>query len=73
MATIKEQIAAYIARQSQGQQGAKTCCKCGVPLRETVTGNRPTDHGCMCSDCYYDALGEIIEQHPIVSARAHRG
>ena len=49
------------------------CCKCEVKLQETVTGKRPTPDGPACSDCYYDGLGEEIEQHPLGSAGIRRG
>ena len=48
--------------------GVDSCSSCGIPLQETVTGNRPygpDQH--VCSDCYFDELGREIEQHPISS------
>lgn len=49
------------------------CCECGVLLQETITGKRKTPKGEACSDCYYELLGELIEQHPIVTAGIRRG
>ena len=49
------------------------CCYCDVLLQETITGKRPTPNGEACSDCYYEKLGEGVEQHPIVSGRVRRG
>lgn len=49
------------------------CCNCDVELQETITGKRSTPKGEACSDCYYELLGELIEQHPIVSAGFRRG
>ena len=49
------------------------CAHCGVALQETITGKRPTPDGDACSDCYYEELGELIEQHPIVSGGNRRG
>ena len=49
------------------------CCYCNVLLQETITGKRKTPGGEACSDCYYEKLGEGVEQHPIVSGRVRRG
>ena len=49
------------------------CCKCKVELQETITGKRTTPNGEACSDCYYEEIGELIEQNPIVSAGFRRG
>lgn len=51
----------------------ESCCKCGVALQETITGKRRTPKGDACSDCFYDLLGEAVEQHPIASAGKRRG
>ena len=73
METISAQIRAYEERQKAKGKTVKKCASCGRVLQETVTGNRPTDQGAMCSDCYYNDLGEAIERHPLVSPRAPRG
>jgi hypothetical protein len=49
------------------------CCQCGVLLQETITGKRKTPDGEACSDCYYEQLGDLVEQHPVVSGRVRRG
>jgi hypothetical protein len=49
------------------------CAVCSILLQETITGKRRTEHGDVCSDCYYEVLGEVIDEHPIVSARVRRG
>lgn len=49
------------------------CARCRVTLHETTTGNRLTDAGCMCSDCYYAELGKEIEEHPLGVPRKRRG
>ena len=54
-------------------QFQSTCAYCGIPLQETITGNRKTPKGRACSDCYYEQIGEGIEQHPIVSGKVRRG
>lgn len=51
----------------------QTCPYCRVVLQETITGKRPTPKGSACSDCYYEQLGNVVEQHPIVTARVRRG
>ena len=49
------------------------CCRCGVELQETITGKRSIPNGEACSDCYYEELGKLVEQHPLVSAGFRRG
>ena len=49
------------------------CCNCDVELHESITGKRTTPEGEACSDCYYQLLGELVEEHPIVSAGLRRG
>jgi hypothetical protein len=73
MPTISEYLAQYKERQMAKAQTGKVCAICGRLLQETITGSRSTDDGSVCSDCYYDQVGDVIEQHPIVSARAIRG
>lgn len=52
---------------------APSCPYCKVDLQETITGKRPTPRGSACSDCYHEQVGELVEQHPIVTARVRRG
>ncbi len=70
--TLKELIAdrSKLAMLDGDQQH---CCSCGILLLETITGKRKTPEGEACSDCYYDQVGDLIEQYPIVSGRLHRG
>ena len=49
------------------------CYYCGVLLQETITGKRRDGNHEVCSDCYYEKLGEAVEDHPIVSGRVRRG
>ena len=65
-------LEAYEKRQ-QARKGVCSCAECGRELRETITGNRRLDDKFVCSDCYYEKLGEMIEQNPIVGPRALRG
>ncbi len=39
--------------------------ECNRILSGTVTGREKGPNGHVCSDCYYDSLGEIVESHPI--------
>jgi hypothetical protein len=50
--------------------GVITCKRCGVPLQESVTGNRPDQ---TCSDCYFEQFGEELDKHPIALLRVTRG
>jgi hypothetical protein len=54
-------------------QTQSACAYCGVLLQEAITGSRKTPHGQACSDCYYEQIGEGIEQHPAVSGKVRRG
>ena len=49
------------------------CCYCGVLLQETITGRECAPKGEACIDCYYEELGEGVEQHPVVTGRVRRG
>ena len=49
------------------------CCSCQVVLQETITGKRKTSGGFACSDCYYEQLGNEIEQYPIGAGGVRRG
>jgi len=50
----------------KGDICAGTCKK---EIRTAITGRHQISKGDMCSDCYYDALGALVEQHPILSPR----
>ncbi|MGU3452420.1 hypothetical protein [Methylobacterium sp. 391_Methyba4] len=55
-------------------QGVFACSDCGIPLQETVTGNRPCGDGKhLCSDCFYEEFGREIDAHPIATLRVLRG
>ncbi|MGA2801900.1 MAG: hypothetical protein ABSE97_05965 [Verrucomicrobiota bacterium] len=54
-------------------QAQEYCAYCGIVLRESITGKRKVPKGQACSDCYYEQIGEGIEQHPIVSGKVRRG
>jgi len=56
-----------------GLANGSTCKGCGIVLQETKTGCRWTSEGSFCSDCYFDRLGDAVEQHPIATASIRRG
>jgi hypothetical protein len=58
-----------LLQKKTGQQ----CVSCGILLQESITGRRKTCDGDVCSDCYYEKVGEVIDQHPITSGRVRRG
>lgn len=53
--------------------GVQRCAECNTPLQETVTGNRFTHKGHVCSDCYFNMLGEELDRNPLFMPRAVRG
>lgn len=53
------------------------CGKCCVALQESVTGCRLTKDAAglasyVCSDCYFDELGDFVDAHPIAMPRRRR-
>jgi hypothetical protein len=60
-------------RISELRPHIEECQVCGKTLQETITGKHETAKGVLCSDHYYEMLGEGIEAHPIVSGGARRG
>lgn len=38
---------------------------CNVILQETITGNRQVGEEHVCSDCYFEDFGKMIDQRPI--------
>jgi hypothetical protein len=53
----------------------KPCFVCKIPLQETLTGKHHVGNGhdCMCSDCYFDGLGAVIDASPVSAGRVRRG
>lgn len=47
------------------------CIGCGGDIR-AITGRHKVLGGFMDDDCYYEALGAIVEKHPIVTAGIRR-
>jgi len=48
------------------------CAKCNVVLQETITGNRRVGNDRVCSDCYFDDFGRLIDERPIGVPHARR-
>jgi Zn-finger nucleic acid-binding protein len=48
------------------------CQACSVSLQETITGRVKVDQGYVCRGCYYDGLGDLVEDHPIFMPRPVR-
>jgi len=67
-----EQVERILARyQEKGARRPEvsSCAYCKTWLQESVTGSRPTADGNVCSDCYFEAWGDLVEQHPISSPK----
>jgi hypothetical protein len=58
----------------QHRKGGKVtkCVSCDIQLQESTTGNRPTEQGPMCSESFYQAVGEIIDDRPLGVPHARR-
>ena len=54
--------------------GVEICRSCETPLQESRTGcYQCADGSHVCNRCYYRALGEEIDNHPVGAARPVRG
>ena len=80
MGLIKaDQYAAMRRREQSGEQGvffatALGCGNCKITLQESQTGCRHVAGNIyLCSDCYFDSLGDALEAQPILPPRVrHR-
>ena len=65
----------FLERMKHGKIHIKAdkCAIGGEELHTTITGRNRTQDGDVCDDHYFDALGKIIEKHPIVTPRIRRG
>jgi hypothetical protein len=43
----------------------QSCKRCKQPLQETVTGCRKAGKNHVCSDCYFEGIGKVLEEHPL--------
>lgn len=41
------------------------CNKCGITIQEFLTGKHDVEVGVYCDECFFDELGEVVENHPI--------
>lgn len=72
--TLAHYLATAQERDAVANKNIEACRTCATPLQETIVGYRPTDDGTLCSDCYFDAISEKIDEHPIgrpIPAVAH--
>jgi hypothetical protein len=49
-----------------------TCANCGVPIQEFLTGRKSVHAGTYCNNCFYDAMGALIEAAPVGASGASR-
>lgn len=50
-----------------------TCAKCPAELDPDVTGYEPlADGSVLCSDCFYEAMGDEIDRQPITTPQTSR-
>ena len=66
-----EQVERILARYDERAKHAplSSCAACHTWLQESVTGCRPSPEGPVCSDCYFELLGALVEEHPITSPK----
>ena len=49
------------------------CARCGAKLHESRTGMRRIGGDtCVCSSCYFEEIGKVIDEAPIGIPRMHR-
>ena len=66
-----DQVMGILARYDEQAKKApvSSCARCKTWLQESVTGCRSTAEGHVCSDCYFDAWGDLVEEHAISSPK----
>jgi len=47
---------------------SEKCAGCGCNLSGFLTGKNSSPKGTVCDDCYYEQIGEEIDDNPIVSS-----
>ena len=52
--------------------GTWTCSKCGKKWEDDEEDCERSDGKPVCSDCHYDAIGELIDEDPLGLPRAPR-
>lgn len=54
--------------QELDARGNHSCAKCHITLQESITGCRELEDGSfMCSDCYFEDLGDALEDYPFAA------
>jgi len=43
------------------------CKKCKTPIQEFITGRKKISGDLYCKKCYYEKLGDFVEENPIGS------
>lgn len=62
----------FLARDPKNQPGPHN--RCTQPdCQNQASQNHTIDKQPVCEDCYFDAIGEIIEAHPIGRIMPHGG
>ncbi len=62
-----------LSGKAQFPQKSFDCFRCKLPLQESVTGCRQLKDGnFVCSDCYFEDLGDALEAYPIMPPRIRR-
>jgi hypothetical protein len=73
MAILLSELIEHPEKLKDFRLGRQRCVHCNVVLQETITGKRTTPDGDTCSDCYYEKLGEGVEEYPISTPGLRRG
>lgn len=60
-------------KTSSAFRGKQCAGNCGTTLATAITGRQRTADGDMCDDCYFERLGEVVEQCPPRAPRRGRG
>lgn len=67
------QVLALTPESFVNEMQPTTCVNCHCKLHESTTGARRMENGFACSDCYFKALGDAVEDHPIGIPRRRVG
>lgn len=69
----KKVLLEYNDEQLQELFQPTVCAECGSRLHESMTGMRKVgEQKCLCSSCYFEKMGEVIDNYPIGIPRTHR-
>ena len=55
----------YLNRPVPDSPNADTCGQCGCVIQPFVTGLHKVPGGFLCDDCYFDGIGDVVEDRPI--------